>query len=362
LRGIGVTLVILYHVCPWENYPRAVYLLLNLPWMTMDAFFVLSGFLIAGILLDTRTRPDYYPAFYTRRALRILPLYYAFLLIYAALMWLWKGHASYTAMLANWGSPWWFFVYLGNIPTAITGRWPAGSLGPLWSLQIEEQFYLLFPLLVQRLSLKSLTRVLFALCCFSTVLRLLLYWLYPTNEVIEYVLLPCRMEGLAMGAWLAIRFRQGPWPVNRKRLTVMVVCSLIVTVGSAAWSGFFMTTPFNRTIGFLLSPICCTFIIFWLIQLRGSRTTAALRIPSLQYIGKVSYAAYLFHVPVSNLVTTNNAIGRPLIIYALTFGFSALSWHFFEKPIASLARPNDILKFPAAVADSEGCQSLIRNS
>src|SRR3954468_14668451 len=80
IRGIGVILVILNHMWPWGTFPRILFLGVQLPWMLMDTFFVMSGFLITGILLDTRTRHDYFKAFYIRRALRILPAYYLILL------------------------------------------------------------------------------------------------------------------------------------------------------------------------------------------------------------------------------------------------------------------------------------------
>jgi peptidoglycan/LPS O-acetylase OafA/YrhL len=316
--------------------------------MLMDAFFVLSGFLITSILLDSRARRDYYTSFYVRRALRILPIYYLVISFLTAVAIL-NGHSAYRQMLAHWGSPWWFFVYLGNIPTALTGHEPlaaGGAFVPLWSLQVEEQFYLLFPILVHRLSLRNLTRVLIGLCCLSTFLRLLLYWLYPSNEYAQYVLLPCRMEGLAMGAWVAVRFRQGPWPINKVKLTWLVLFWGVVSLGSAAWAGFYHTTPFNRTIGLLLSPLFCTFAIFWVIQFRGSKFTAWMRNPVLQYMGRVSYGAYLFHWPVANILTSLTAhihapaldqgVWRLLLIYVMTFGAAALSWHFFERPLALL--------------------------
>jgi peptidoglycan/LPS O-acetylase OafA/YrhL len=348
LRAIGICLVILNHMWPWKSYSRPLFLILQLPWMLMDAFFVLSGFLITGILLDSRARTDYYKTFYVRRALRILPIYYAVLIFITAVAVL-NGHAAYKETVTHWGAPWWFFVYLGNIPTALTGRMPLAGGGvfvPLWSLQVEEQFYLLFPFLVHRLSLPSLTRVLIGLCCFSTLLRLVLYWLYPSNDLAQYVLLPCRMEGLAMGAWIAIRFRQGPWNVNKRKLTGMVLFWAVVSLGSAAWAGFYHTTPFNRTLGLLLSPLFCAYGIFWLIQFRGSGITAWLRNPVLQYLGQVSYAAYLFHWPVANMLTViagrlrapamDQGLARIVLIYLMTFGAAALSWQFFENPIASL--------------------------
>ncbi len=356
MRAIGISLVILNHMWPWESYSRPLFLLLQLPWMLMDGFFVLSGWLITGILLDTRTRPDYFRSFYVRRALRILPIYYAVLTFIIAIATL-KGHAAYRDMLAHWGSPYWFYVFLGNVPTALTGLWPlaaGGALVPLWSLQIEEQFYLLWPFLVHRIQLATLTRVLIGLCCFSTALRLLLYWLYPANELIQCVLLPCHLEGLAMGSWLAIRYRQGPWNINRRLLTALVLLLGALSLGSAAWSGFFNVTPFNRTIGYLIAPAWFTCIILWLVEFTGSASSAWLRGPVLRYMGKVSYAAYLFHWPVANIITSVAvALGlerfdagflRLALIFLLTFGLSALSWHLFEKPLFQL---KDRL-FPAA--------------
>jgi peptidoglycan/LPS O-acetylase OafA/YrhL len=114
-------------------------------------------------------------------------------------------------------------------------------------------------------------------------------------------------------------------------------------MGSAAWAGYLHTTAFNRTIGFLFAPIWFSYIIFWLIQFRGSHWTLWLRNPLLTYLGKVSYAAYLFHWPVANILTNlaerlhmgwlNEGFARIGSILIVTFALSALSWHFFESPV-----------------------------
>jgi peptidoglycan/LPS O-acetylase OafA/YrhL len=352
LRAFGITVVIVAHMWPYpQGSHHEIWNLLHLSWILMDCFFVLSGFLIAGILLDSRSRSDYYRAFYTRRALRILPIYYV---VIAVFTWgtifhgvgdLYGGNTA----LHKWASPWWYFVYLGNLPPAITGTTPIaarGSFGPLWSLQIEEQFYLLFPILVHRLKLQTLARTLLGLVCLSPLLRIALYWLYPTNTLVQYVLLPCRMEGLALGSLIAIRFRMGPWDLSNRKLTLMAIALVAITCIGGAWDGYVSTRPFNRTIGFLISPIACSSVLLWLIRFRGSQLTACMRFSPLQHLAKISYAAYLFHWPIgAALVPISAALGvgalghgylKVVTVFMLTVILASLSWRFFEGPLFRL--------------------------
>jgi peptidoglycan/LPS O-acetylase OafA/YrhL len=349
LRAFGITMVILDHM--WPAHRSEFSKLLNLSWILMDSFFVLSGFLIAGILIDSRSRPDYYRYFYTRRALRILPVYYLVITVLTCATFFHGTGYLYGGITAlrKWGTPWWYFVYLGNMPPAITGTTPIAarnSFGPLWSLQIEEQFYLLFPLLVHRLKLQTLARTLVILVCISPLLRIALYWLYPANTLVQYELLPCRMEGLALGALIAIRFRMGPWDLSKRKLTVMAIALVAITCICGAWSGYEHTRPFNRTIGLLISPIACAYVVLWLIRFRGSRLTACLRVSPLQHLSKISYAAYLFHWPVAAvLVPISAALGvgalgrgylKVVMVYILTVILASLSWQFFESPLLRL--------------------------
>jgi peptidoglycan/LPS O-acetylase OafA/YrhL len=352
LRAFGITVVIVAHMWPYpQGSHHEIWNLLHLSWILMDCFFVLSGFLIAGILTDSRSRSDYYRVFYTRRALRILPVYYVLI---AVLTWgtifhgagdLYGGNTA----LHKWASPWWYFVYLGNMPTAITGTTPTaarGAFGPLWSLQIEEQFYLLFPILVRHLRLQTLARTLLGLVCLSPLLRIALYWIYPDNTLVQYVLLPCRMEGLALGALIAIRFRMGPWALSKRKLTLIAIVLVTITCGGGAWGGYEYTRPFNRTIGFLISPIACTSVLLWLIRFRESKITACMRLLPFQYLAKISYAAYLFHRPIGvALVPISAALGvgalghgylKVVTAFMLTVFFASLSWQLYEGPLYRL--------------------------
>ena len=301
LRAFGITTIIVAHMWPYPQGPwHPMWNLLHLSWVLMDCFFVLSGFLITGILLDSRSRPDYYRSFYTRRALRILPIYYLVITVVTCSAMIHGTGYLYPSLpkLHKWGSSWWYFVYLGNIPPAFTGVTPTaarGCLSPLWSLQIEEQFYLLFPLLVRRLSPRTLAPVLWCLVCFSPLLRIALYFLYPENVLVQYVWLPCRMDGLGLGALIALRFRTGPWNLSTTKLSVLVV-ALVAAMGTCVvWSGYDLTRPFNRTLGFLISPVTCACVVLWLIRFRESQLTAFLRLPPFQHLANISYSAYLLH-------------------------------------------------------------------
>jgi peptidoglycan/LPS O-acetylase OafA/YrhL len=349
LRAFGITMVILDHM--WPSPRNEFSKLLNLSWILMDSFFVLSGFLIAGILLDSRSRPDYFRYFYTRRALRILPVYYLLITVLTCATFFHGTGYLYggTTALHKWGSPWWYFVYLGNVPSAIIGKAPTaarGSFGPLWSLQIEEQFYLLFPFLVHRMKLQTLARTLLGLACLSPLLRIAFYWLYPANAGIQYVFLPCRMEGLALGALIAIRFRMGPWDLPKRKLTLIAFALVAITCLCGVWGGYDFIRPFNRTIGLLISPIACSFVVLWLIRFRGTRLTACLRLSPVQHLAKISYGAYLFHWPIGAfLVPVSAALGvgalghgylKVVTVFILTVILASLSWQFFESPLLNL--------------------------
>ncbi|HVX66645.1 MAG TPA: acyltransferase, partial [Bryobacteraceae bacterium] len=346
LRAFGITVVVLVHTWPYR--PKQLWDLVQVGWITMDLFFVMSGFLIAGILLDSRAKPDYYKNFYTRRALRIVPVYWAVVGSIVVLLTLWNG-PTYNRVAEEWGSAWWFVFYLGNIPTAINGTFmtAAGNcFTPLWSVQVEEQFYLLLPLLIHRLQPRVIARVLIGLACLSPLIRLAIYLGYPTNELVQYVSLPCRMEGFALGALIAVRFRLGPWDIPKRRLSIATVLVTAAWIAIALLGGIKNTTPFNRTAGYLVSSVASAHIVLWLIVHRGSNATAWLRSSPVQSIGKVSYGMYLMHWPIMAVLIevadrlewkalSDGTLKFPLV-YALTFCCATLSWRYFENPILGL--------------------------
>lgn len=340
-RGIGIWFVFLAHFFP-DSIWGATRQYLQVAWILMDGFFVLSGFLIVGTLLDSRDRPDFYRRFYLRRSLRIFPAYYVVIILLIAAVFA-SGRAL--RFQAEWGSPFWFLTYLGNMPSALFGVWPpVEAFTPLWSLQVEEQFYLLSPLAVRCLSLERFRRLLWALVIFSPLLRIVLYFWIPGNDHVQYTFLPCRFEGFALGALMALRFRTGRWDLPGRPLTVATIGLLVGTMLVGAWAGCEWSAPFNRTLGYLLSSIAWAFVFAWMVRNRGSKEGAFLRWSPVQYCGKVSYAIYLMHSPVSVAVSMAfkkmSLQPEPMVLMltqaVFTLACVSLSWYGLEQPFLRL--------------------------
>lgn len=360
-------IVLLNHFWP-KSLSIYVWHLGQMGWIAMDSFFVLSGFLITGILVDSRSKPDYFRTYYRRRSLRIFPLYYVVLVILMFQIRFRHGGFEYNYLLSHWGSPAWFFFYLGNIKTAIANSWThVLGFSPLWSLQVEEQFYLLFPFAVRWMSLKDLRRLLLAAICISPMVRILFYLWHPDNPFLQYVLLPSRFDGLALGGLIAIRYRMGPWKIPKVGLPVLGAVLLgLACTGSVlstptrldeAWS-----SPFNRLVGYSLSAFGCACLVLWLIENRGSIYTAWLRIAPAQYIGKISYGIYLLHLLALGTINSlarhvpylgEKSLVRFFALILLSIGYATISWYVLERPLLRLknrvSRPR-IVEEPVAAS------------
>jgi peptidoglycan/LPS O-acetylase OafA/YrhL len=193
LRGIAIFLVILCHYVsdatfsPRHSLATRIGGVLGLGTVGVDLFFILSGFLIGGILLNSRESPNYYPTFYLRRFFRIIPIYYSWLLLFGLLRIIAVHMGGSAAEEFRTITPYWaYFIFIQNYFTGSTfvqAMW----LIPLWSLAVEEQFYLLAPPLVRMLSRERLMKFLLGVVVFSLVLRTILatffgeYSLPPTG-------------------------------------------------------------------------------------------------------------------------------------------------------------------------------------
>lgn len=227
---------------------------------------------------------------------------------------------------------------------------PVVAYAPLWSLQIEEQFYLLFPLAIQWMPLERLSRLLWSLVFLSPLLRVFFYLWNPNNPVTQYALLPCHMEGLALGALIAVRFRSGPWKIPAFRVGVLTAALL-----SSAFIGSLLSTPlwvqqawsspFNRLAGYSLSSWGSAGLVLWLIQMRGSRYTRLLRAAPIRYVAKISYGLYLLHQLALRGVRWTGRFGHRLdphgfpqvvLLVVMSLAMASLSWYLLESPLLRL--------------------------
>lgn len=202
LRGIAILAVLEFHFAEGltglSRAELAIYNFIRTGWLGVDLFFVLSGFLITGILTDARHTPRYFQNFYWRRAVRIFPPYYAFLLAYGVFYPL-ARHRPLDA-------PWWHWTYLTNVAVAL--HLPVGTTPHFWSLAVEEQFYLLWPLLIYLLPRRAAMRVCLGCIVGAPAIRIMLL-LAGIGNPAAYVLMPCRVDALAVGGWLALAQRDG---------------------------------------------------------------------------------------------------------------------------------------------------------
>lgn len=291
-------LVLLWHTFnetrPAPEPTSAWFSLIRLSWSGVDLFFVLSGFLIGGILLDSRESSRYFKTFYIRRAYRILPVYLIAITVYC----LANSVPSYGSATANTIPFLAYATFMQNFWMASMGGFGAGGLAVTWSLAIEEQFYIVAPLAVRKLNVRKLTIVLACIVVLAPLLRAIVLS-SRLNCLGAYVLMPCRVDALCLGMLCAIAKRnERIWSllVNKRSYIFYSFCFFL---GSAAFLAF-KKVPFCSwvmiTAGFSLLALLYTTLL--LLSLVGPvRLVKLLEGATLRGIGKVSYALYLFHLP-----------------------------------------------------------------
>jgi peptidoglycan/LPS O-acetylase OafA/YrhL len=358
LRGLAILLVVVYHfgLMHQDAHSSSAGPLLGfaqLGWMGVDLFYVLSGVLITGILLETKERPHYFRNFLMRRFLRIWPIYYLNLLLFfvAAPLLLDAVPQELQSMRDKQA---WFWLYGANWLFAREGSFEMTGGGYFWSLAVEEQFYLVWPLVVYWCSRRGLAATCVALFVGSAALRMA-FVLNGGNTNAAYTMTLTHLEPLVLGAFLALAIRRRADTDTLERLlTAGGVAALAGLVYVRLADGdFFFWSRHMATYGYTLAAI----VFGWLL-LRVFRSTAtgltglAFRNLFMVATGRYSYALYLAHVPIAHVVYA--AIVRDSVIarlgysitYVVFFGvafavswFAAwLSWHVFERHVLRLKR------------------------
>jgi peptidoglycan/LPS O-acetylase OafA/YrhL len=357
MRAVAIGLVLCVHATLYlgmtetTGLDRFVHRLFLAGFTGVDLFFALSGFLITGILLEARGEEGALKNFYGRRFLRIVPPYYLLLafnfLVVEPLL-----PAALKPAVAT--SQAWYWTYFSNVEVAIDG-WKNLGLSHFWSLAVEEQFYLLWPLAVLHLSTKALGKWCLALALLAPALRIIC-WRQGWPEA-AYVLTPCRMDALTLGALVAVAMRLNWEPA--RILRVARRAGLFALLGILAIAivdrGFTTFDPLVYTLGLSLTAIgSAALVAIARLSVPGHWLVRGLSNRAMREIGKVSYSMYILHVPILCLmalfglelrkVTPWHGTLVPwlvldlLIASAIIFLAALAAWHLYEKRLLQLKR------------------------
>jgi peptidoglycan/LPS O-acetylase OafA/YrhL len=355
VRGIAILLVLFHHFTvfdPTTTVGAWIGFAALLGWSGVDLFFVLSGFLITGILIDARGSERYFSSFYMRRSLRIFPLY--FLVVFLSFVVLPRFPTLHTALSATTDIEQWpYWTYLVNFAIADRGAFVHGVLDIAWSLAIEEQFYVIWAVVVWALPVRLLGPV----CAFIIVLAPVLRNLAlnaGSEPIAVYVLPHLRADTLALGGLLAWLARRGLLDRAKTAAPYVTWSALAgaVTIAVAGASPWWWEPGMQRAGYSLLALAGGGLVVAALTTSSRSLWQKALCAGWLRAFGKYSYCLYLVHLPVSRLLRAYvmDAEAFPVVFGAVwpaqavfyvvaasaSFGIAWLSWHGFEAPILRL--------------------------
>jgi len=348
VRGLAILVVTLYRFGGGGDGPaRAIdhVWLIDMGQRGVDLFFVLSGFLITGILFDSKSKPRFFRNFYARRALRIFPLYYG-VLAFAVLLLPLLTTAGAVAFQPAIDAQAWLWLYGANVLQAIRGEWCLGAFNHFWSLAIEEHFYFLWPAIIYFTSRRTAMRACVGIFAASIVSRGL--WLASGgNDVAAEALTLLRMDGLVLGSWLALAARSpnGLGRIARWSLPTLLTFGTLAIAADALG---------RRLFGLPYAFWACASGAALILIVAASPRRLLSRIGNsqvLQFFGKYSYGIYVFQLPLIYLLAPvvtagglaavfgSAALGQLaycILLLGITTLAALVSWHAFEKRLLAL--------------------------
>lgn len=374
VRAIAIWWVLLYHFFPSSNpvfsrSPAWAKLIISHGWFGVDLFFVLSGFLITGILLESKTKRAYFKNFYGRRALRILPVYLCVILA----MWIcYRGFNSFFILC---------LAFLANFNNLLHVPYPLGG-SVFWSLAVEEHFYLVWPILIRFTRTGALVVTGIAIILVEIFLR----GASIAHGIDVYELSWFRFDSLVFGALLAVFVRSRHYSRrNCTRLAIaMMFLAAIVTAAAIPFGSLVTGSPASITLRYAHAYVCFGTGILLLLAFRGHWLTAVFRSRFARVSAELSYCVYLIHVGVldayyrriaplaspwlrNQLGAFGEGIVSALAILALTFLLALLSRRFLEEPFLRMKerfarRPQDPLPAVRPSFSAPGPAPLFRTT
>jgi peptidoglycan/LPS O-acetylase OafA/YrhL len=350
VRGMAILIVMLHHamlcapIKATSGWQKVVSDIAGEGWIGVDLFFVLSGYLITTILLRTRDQSNYYRNFYARRTLRIFPLYYAAVLLTCVVFPL-VSHGNMARSL--WTHQAWYWLYIPNILIFVHGNWFNSLFDHTWSLAIEEQFYLVWPLTVRLLGARRLAPTVVVIALASSGLRV---WMsahgYSEAQIRALPLSHC--DGLALGALLSsLEALKTTISLRRQLGWALLLAGAILRapllrplIGNAVHDNALVGTGWTLMFGGILAL---------LVTAPGAGLARAFSVRPLVFLGTYSYGIYLIHMPL--MLAGGKVLGHvaaleadqaltALLLMVFAGGFAivlaVLSFRYFEGPFLKL--------------------------
>src|SRR5258706_4512290 len=318
LRGVAILLVMLCHFLGLlktgnHRLDSLLHLGFGHGWVGVNLFFVLSGFLITGILLDAKNSPRYFRNFYARRTLRIFPLYYGVLFVCFAILPFFPGSnsADFLALRSRQG---WLWAYCTNVKIVLDGDWKFGTplldLGHFWSLAVEEHFYLVWPLLVFLLPTRALVKTCLTIIVIVGAART--WWVIthgsPTDTKLlpAFVLTPFRMDDLAMGSLLAVLVRSPTARIKLARyaMPALGLSTILLGINLAMPSLLHRQTLLQTTGYSAISLFFVCLLSATVFAERGCLLSRLFSSAALRRVGKYAYGLYVFNSIVLQWLTS----------------------------------------------------------
>lgn len=350
LRGIAILLVLLRHSVvgtpAQSSIVRALLASGRLAWSGVDLFFVLSGFLIGGILVDARDSPRYFKTFYLRRAYRILPIYGTLLLIFLA------HHLPFHLLPGKLGEasavnipPLAYLTFTQNFWMAHLGWYGAAAMAVTWSLAVEEQFYLTIPLVVRHLERDALVIFATVVVVAAPFARVLSRHALEHGDFACYVLMPCRADALCIGVLCAVLVRsEFAWSVvlGKKGILYSVTGALLIGVAYMTYLNLGQFSAGMTIFGYSWLALFFGGCLLIAVSAKSGILAGILRTPALRALGTISYCTYLTHFVLIQESRRLFALRYPAETSYLLGGASGIlisliiasaSWRFFERPL-----------------------------